>query len=52
MTRITGTLHEGESAVMISRWIMLNVQTKVAEKIKIHISRSITFSPKSVPFMR
>jgi len=55
LTRIKGTLHENQNhclsylAHFFLEWEMF--QTKVVEKIKTHMLRSVTFS-KIVPFMR
>ena len=53
-TKITDTSHEDLCTFLISGWILLrmrNVSYRFAEKIKTHISCSVTSLPKIVPLM-
>jgi hypothetical protein len=56
MTRITSTLHEGQDtlSVYVAQFFLEGemFQTKVVDKIKIHILCSITYFYKIMPFMR
>jgi hypothetical protein len=53
--QVTGTLHEEQFTFIISCPVLLKIRNfldKIVEKMEEHISCSITFFPKIVPFMR